>query len=457
MSHSGTRITAPVQILGDLQPVLGTSYTGLGQIITNADINKLAKCKPFCNANTSFVAYNGHDAAYWRDQARKGANVSGHPFPTPRADAGFYGLVFGSLNTTSPETGFVAPNWTYKRPTGGIGSATSEPFRALDFDGYSHTPPTPIAFTLPQNISLSSTGTGSSLVHLEFTMKNDLGVTMDEMLSEGTQKNHHAVVSLFSISNPTRVFMVRSSETIYQIFTRTSGLPKGQANIPLDWGTMHSQIGALYMTDGKEWRLTVFLAVCSGSLASNGYSTSSGDISSTMSLEYTDSNQTSVSMKNLVCRVTSWNNGLSASVNAAGSLLSTTHTWNNRVFREWRFTDGSAGWNTSLVSTSAFEQKTVYVRVRFQTGACFFYYNTPVTTYTLATQTISNMPASASRTINFDYHYYNYYIMVPTDIPAAQTYFPVTVTVQGTNLASPGESDWIDLGSQTIQIPNPNR
>lgn len=106
MAHSGTTITAPVQILGDLQPVLGTSYTGLGQIIAGknsggaylVDINKWAKNKPVQYTSVAPLTY---------DQRR----------------AASFGLTWDGAYLADS-------NFGYTRPT--------SYFRLRDFDGYDH-------------------------------------------------------------------------------------------------------------------------------------------------------------------------------------------------------------------------------------------------------------------------------------------------------------------------------
>lgn len=115
MAHSGTRITAPVRIIADLQPVLGTSRSELGDIITNATINKWAKCKPFPATANEYAS----DAA--RHTAMKNA---GFALTIPMYAVGVFG-----------QNSHYSEAWGYRKPTGTIGVA---PFRDLDFKNYEH-------------------------------------------------------------------------------------------------------------------------------------------------------------------------------------------------------------------------------------------------------------------------------------------------------------------------------
>lgn len=117
MSHSGTRIIAPIQILGDLQPVLGTTLKSVLQIIQQAPINKFAKCKPFPAIASSYAQPSDRLTA---------AKNAGYALTLPMYSVG----IFASNNR-------YREAWGYRRPTGGIGVS---PGRVLDFafDGYEH-------------------------------------------------------------------------------------------------------------------------------------------------------------------------------------------------------------------------------------------------------------------------------------------------------------------------------
>lgn len=128
MSHTGARIAAPVSILGDLQPVLGTGLKALGAIIAQADINKFAKAKPFRSSVTAFAS-----AA-----AREAACSTAHYGLSPRTVAKILRTSLGySATYSDTEAACLAEiyEWDYARPRG-IGN--NEWFRQLDFDGYNH-------------------------------------------------------------------------------------------------------------------------------------------------------------------------------------------------------------------------------------------------------------------------------------------------------------------------------
>ena len=169
MSHNGTRITAPVQILGDLQPVLGTGYTGLGQIITNASINPFAYCKPFRSSVAAFAN------ATARNAARGGQDGTGDGLTIPIG---------------------VSATWEYQRPRG-IGN--NEWFRALDFDGYEHAATAPLTVTW-QNEKVQYPSGGAS-----YTGRCSFGVNLSIRAHDGVNTS---VADLFSTTNLSQLYFV---------------------------------------------------------------------------------------------------------------------------------------------------------------------------------------------------------------------------------------------------------
>lgn len=119
MGHSNGKITAPVNLGGDVYPTLGIGPTSNGYDLgyacanTHGKINKWSKKKPVRYAD---VAINLKLDTWWKgdNNANCGLNVNVN------------GDVLSSYkNNTSYE---------YEPPRGG----NSEPFRLLDFDGYYH-------------------------------------------------------------------------------------------------------------------------------------------------------------------------------------------------------------------------------------------------------------------------------------------------------------------------------
>lgn len=133
MAHSGTKITAPVQILGDLQPVLGTGLDGLGNIIAGqtggqykVEIKEWAKYKPVRHASRSALT------EAQRAVAKYGLSAPSTPTATT-APYALFSYYDGNMN-----------GWTYQRPRGYNPPSYEEWFRLLDFDGYNHAPSDPI-------------------------------------------------------------------------------------------------------------------------------------------------------------------------------------------------------------------------------------------------------------------------------------------------------------------------
>lgn len=125
MSHNSDGmiyVNSPQGIsIGDLQDVLGTSRKDLGGIITNVNINKWAKHKPFRNSSVGFNFSASQSTPEGRSPARVTAALAAN-----------FGLNIPKYTPSQFKTNY-SQQWTYDRPRG---SASNEWFRMLDFDGY---------------------------------------------------------------------------------------------------------------------------------------------------------------------------------------------------------------------------------------------------------------------------------------------------------------------------------
>lgn len=112
MAHANQKITAPVSF-ADVNAVLGSNKTDLGQLCTLSNINMWAKYKPLHLSNCIGIP---------TEAMLKAAN---------------YGLsLFSStsLSTIISNTNGTLNGWTYSKPSGGAAS----PYRLHDFNKYYH-------------------------------------------------------------------------------------------------------------------------------------------------------------------------------------------------------------------------------------------------------------------------------------------------------------------------------
>lgn len=125
MSHNSDGmiyVNSPQGIsIGDLQDVLSTSRKDLGGIITNVNINKWAKHKPFRNSSVGFNFSASQSTPEGRSPDRVTAALATN-----------FGLTIPKYTPSQFKTNY-SQQWTYDRPRG---SASNEWFRLLDFDGY---------------------------------------------------------------------------------------------------------------------------------------------------------------------------------------------------------------------------------------------------------------------------------------------------------------------------------
>lgn len=130
MAHSGGIITAPVSF-ADVNAILGTSHTDLGNLCKDSHVNKWAKYKPVVKNLISTTDQLASDKT-WLSSATwwKGTNSN-------------CGITFQSYSTIlAARTAIINKTaiWSYTKPSGGAAS----PYRLTDFNQYDHNamPPT---------------------------------------------------------------------------------------------------------------------------------------------------------------------------------------------------------------------------------------------------------------------------------------------------------------------------
>lgn len=123
MSHSNGIITAPVDFLADVAPVLGLNTGDEGELCTSSAINRWAKHKPFRNAAPGWA----FDKTLATPELRSPARIV-------QALAANYGMVIPRYTAGDFKTHY-AEAWSYVKPRG---AGNSERYRVLDFDGYLH-------------------------------------------------------------------------------------------------------------------------------------------------------------------------------------------------------------------------------------------------------------------------------------------------------------------------------
>ena len=145
----------------DMRQILGVSYNTLGQIVTNANINKWAKYKPIKRSGLHFTDQLNSDFT-WKSNATWWKGTDGQ--------CGLTFTTFNSLYTSNNPFGtnsFLRKlkdgdlAWGYERPTGGI---SSYPFRWRDFNYYYHAAPKPV---IGVGDTLRLSGNGSLTIQLD--------------------------------------------------------------------------------------------------------------------------------------------------------------------------------------------------------------------------------------------------------------------------------------------------
>lgn len=144
MSHSGSIITAPIQMQSDLASVLGIPGTDLAESCKSSAINMWAKYKPvrtpvmdtitgqWDSANNRWLS-----SAHWWKNTQAGSATQGG---TPTGSCGLhieYFRDFGSIGSSQTFAYKLANGllgWTYEKPVGG----SQSPYRLQDFAQYFH-------------------------------------------------------------------------------------------------------------------------------------------------------------------------------------------------------------------------------------------------------------------------------------------------------------------------------
>ena len=146
MAHSGSIITAPVQMQSDLASVLGIPGTDLAESCKSSAINMWAKRKPEGVAS----GLQSMPIGIITDAMRQ---LNGYGIRT------LYQNGYGSLSSlvTDLRNGSVRSMFEYIKPSGG----TSNPYRLTDFNGYYHGARTPIwnPYNTTDTLRVNSDGT----------------------------------------------------------------------------------------------------------------------------------------------------------------------------------------------------------------------------------------------------------------------------------------------------------
>lgn len=204
MAHSGNTISAPVRIIQDLCPVLGTEYEKIGQIVRYANIREWAKNKPVrLNKITALTATE-------RATAKYGMYA---PYASGTAPYNLINLYDGGMN-----------GWEYRRPRG---IANEEWYRERDFDGYTHAPNNPVRSYSPADSVIYDTEPFADFQAAGFLASVDaagLSIELTEIATIiGATSNLYFGVALFQGTNltPTTAMSART-----EIATSTGAIAK---------------------------------------------------------------------------------------------------------------------------------------------------------------------------------------------------------------------------------------
>lgn len=168
MGHSNGKITAPINLGGDVYPTLGIGATSNGYDLgyacanTHGKINKWSKYKPVRQP------YLDYHSDYWKaNDGLCGLSVVGYMSP-------------GTLNGGFLKNLFDGVDWGYNAPTGG----DSAPYRVLDFNGYNHNAIVPFGDNVPSDVYLD---TSNNLeIQLEQTTNADDNILLSYLSYQGT-------------------------------------------------------------------------------------------------------------------------------------------------------------------------------------------------------------------------------------------------------------------------------
>lgn len=174
MANSGGKITAPVSF-SDVNTVLGTSHTDLGNLCKDTNIKMWAKYKPVRSSAIDTIS------GQWDSTNNKWKSTANWWKGTDGA-CGLAFTGFSSLGTPSTSNTFLyqlrrnALPWIYNKPQGG----TLQVFRLQDFACYIHYAECPVGDMAGagRTIYIPSTGTG-----LELSLNWDIATVDEDNLS----------------------------------------------------------------------------------------------------------------------------------------------------------------------------------------------------------------------------------------------------------------------------------
>ena len=198
MSHSGTHISAPVRILADLQPVIGTTRRGIQDICANeTKVNKWAKYK----GTRAIGAQKPTD--YWKGRVNDNPQTCALAQPISSSIANFM---------TSLAAGSYA--WTYLRPRGQQYDP-KEWCRETDFDGYEHSAICPLPVAPSGTVTYSSMHTFICSLPTTFPVGNLLLSDLYVSTISGEPSLESCYIGLLLYSGSTRKW-VTADQTIAQ-------------------------------------------------------------------------------------------------------------------------------------------------------------------------------------------------------------------------------------------------
>lgn len=150
MAHSGTRISAPIDQLGDVGAVLGTNSGDAGTNARSSRVNWKAKNKPY----RSGLLYTLPDAT--KGDSPYNYGMSWPQFGSPSAPNAS-GLYLFNPYESDPASGARAAmnGWQYLQPRGLNSPDGDEAYRDGDFDGYYGAATEPIVI-MPGQIQVST-------------------------------------------------------------------------------------------------------------------------------------------------------------------------------------------------------------------------------------------------------------------------------------------------------------
>lgn len=218
-----------IQQIVDLQQFFGVPG-GIGNIITHAAINKWSRHKP-----VRFPTL----AKLTDEQLKSSNNGFGATINRYTYVASMLAAVKGGTEDTA---------WQYLRPRGGVTGSAAEPFRHLDFDGYSHSAVAPIG-TAAASEWQKEGGANTPLWILFSSAPHDGQNLQLEDFDTNTLslKNYYLVLCLYNATTQLYVTRCTTADDI------TTAIRVSQL------GTYTPYFGSTHYADG-EWSAFVFLS-----------------------------------------------------------------------------------------------------------------------------------------------------------------------------------------------------